>query len=125
MKKRVGPRGQKRNNNAVWIILVIALIVLAAFVIKVTFLGKVVYGESRPVSCMDSDMNNLYPDGLNFEQNGNVRSEGSKYSDYCEDNLLVEYYCYNGMVREIEYLCEFGCFQGRGRCMTNLEGSLD
>jgi|SRR3989338_8180172 len=78
--------------------------------------GRAVYGTEEPYACTDSDANDRFPDGINFEEGGDIRLRKTWFRDHCEGNTLTEYYCQNGQIADIEQVCENGCNPGFGRC---------
>jgi hypothetical protein len=96
------------------LVLIVVLVVVAA-VLVVSLTGNIIYSEDVK-ACTDSDVTEKHPDGINFDQGGDTRLGKSRYRDHCSSGKLVEYYCSNGQVEEIEVDCETSCHPGFGRC---------
>jgi len=63
--------------------------------------------ETNIVTCTDSD------DGIIEEIKGVTTFKTDKMIDYCQDNILIEYYCSkDGMLLNERIPCEFGCDDG-------------
>jgi len=67
-------------------------------------------------TCTDSDVNQEYPDGLNYYAKGSVSlSYGTPVYDYCSSankNQLVEKYCAADIPEDAYYICYNGCKEG-------------
>jgi hypothetical protein len=100
------------------LVLIVVLVVVAA-VLVVSLTGNTVI-RTEVEKCFDTDANNRYPDGKNYNQVGSVRLgdfRDDSYSDHCiSEKILVEYYCIGDRVESIEYVCEEGCLTTKGRC---------
>ena len=120
MKKR---GKSKRNsfpsgkNNTVVIIIVILLILLAIVLIN----KDIIFGQGQVVvdvpSCIDSDVDSNYRDGINPEVTGEIRLGKASLRDYCHPrkNMVIEHYCSGGVIETVEVDCENGCKLGRCR----------
>jgi hypothetical protein len=59
--------------------------------------------------CLSSGWCNDTDYGRNFYNSGTVYSNTGTYSDSCNGNVIDEWYCSNGIVREEVYTCPYGC----------------
>jgi len=63
--------------------------------------------------CEDSD------GGMDYNEAGIVSAAGINYSDVCQGNTLVEYYCVNNAATSVSYQCPQGTTCASGRCTAN------
>jgi len=70
-------------------------------------------------SCIDSDSNDKYPTGLNFEKNGkaslgnNPKAKGyQEVKDSCSGNQVLESYCDAGVIKQQAFTCPTICKGG-------------
>ncbi|MEM4663157.1 MAG: hypothetical protein QXM75_03995 [Candidatus Diapherotrites archaeon] len=76
--------------------------------------GACVQGSSSP-GCTDSD------GGKNFSVRGLTVFGGTNYEDFCNGNVVTEYYCEGGKGYSTTYLCPNGC--SNGACKSDSGGS--
>ncbi|MEM3113389.1 MAG: hypothetical protein QXI33_03125, partial [Candidatus Pacearchaeota archaeon] len=71
-----------------------------------------IYGCSNnscnsPIQCIDID------GGINYYLRGNTSKGNVTYNDYCTNSSnILEFYCSNNTIQNIQYSCANGCFQG-------------
>jgi hypothetical protein len=58
-------------------------------------------------NCIDSD------GGINTKQAGYVTYKGGVSSDYCEGEIIHEYYCHEGEENVLKIVCGYGCESAR------------
>ncbi len=67
--------------------------------------GECINEEEKEIECVDAD-------GKNPHIKAQVTYGDEIYEDFCvDDNTLIEYYCYNGKVRNETYECN--CYNGK------------
>jgi len=97
-----------------WILIVVVIVLLiAAYFLFFRSSGNVIFREYVE-ECTDSDVTTKYPDGISYGMKGNIRLEKISLNDHCNDRgELVEYYCDNGEIDSMVYVCADGCLRGK------------
>ena len=107
---------EKRN---VYIIVTVGLVV--ALVLSLgNYTGFSTNPSGAVGTCIDSDANEEFPEGINYYKKGSVSytNRDKVFTDYCyqksakgEKEWLKEYYCMD-TINSVTKLCENGCFDG-------------
>src|SRR3989344_922303 len=75
------------------------------------------HSEGSFCCCIDTDIEENYPSGMNFFLQGTARNSTLSQTDFCSANgRLVEYACYNNEISNFEIACEslgdYACVSG-------------
>jgi len=106
--------------NLVFVFVVVVLVAIVFFSVT----GEVTLKQDV-INCKDSDMDNKFPDGKNYDTRGLVtyekNSEILSYQDRCKnETVAIEFYCNGDKVESEEGVCEFGCNTVKARCKSSL-----
>ncbi len=89
------------------------------FFILTAFAVLFSYNSLAQLPCHDTD------GGINFYTKGTVSGISDDffftYTDYCEGDVLTEFYCQNNDLKNITFECENGCSDGRCNTCTPRE----
>lgn len=93
------------NKNNIFIItaLIVGIGISYVAINQVYSTGEVVASRT----CVDSD------GGLNYEEEGLVTYRGSRYTDSCTGNTLIERYCKENSPTSLRFKCKDGCYSGK------------
>jgi hypothetical protein len=71
-------------------------------------------GTAEPV-CWESD------DGYDIYNHGVVELDNARKEDYCDGDVIIEYFCEGGEIGIEDFICEHGCIEGACRLATCAE----
>lgn len=122
---------QKRNKIILIVLGGLAVAVVAIYSGSAELFQGRIFTNSKPLPaynenrCYDSD------GGKNYDEKGTiygkmlVRNSKTQFTDYCDGDTLIEYYCEGKSVKSEEYACESGCGSEACEKTTNVNNALD